>query len=89
MPNHLSPTQRLLLANTVYKAVFDGTESFREGDVGIDLAYLLGAIVDPAGSFVDWSPDARPRETPRIVLVLKIKFGPPEKGAPVWQFIRL
>ncbi|MEI6236311.1 MAG: hypothetical protein WCT04_24910 [Planctomycetota bacterium] len=33
------------LACSVYEAVFRETESFRDGNVGADLAYLLGAIL--------------------------------------------
>ncbi|MEI6236579.1 MAG: hypothetical protein WCT04_26270 [Planctomycetota bacterium] len=40
-----SPVETRDLARSVFEAVFHETESFREGNVGADLAYLMGAIL--------------------------------------------
>lgn len=46
---------RSAIADEVFGAVFDNFESFREDNVGADLAYLLGAIL--GGDEVDWNPE--------------------------------
>lgn len=44
--NERTSAYKVKLANKVIKAVYDQTESFRESEVGSDLAYLVWAILD-------------------------------------------
>lgn len=46
----------------VFDAVFEATDTFRERNIGANLAYLMGAMLDRVtgkepDSFVDWSCD--------------------------------
>lgn len=81
----MSDSVRLALAAEVFDQVFEACESFRENNIGADLAYLMGAIVDPAAkeSYVDWSSELA--EQPALIEVLRTKFLPHHH---VWQFIR-
>jgi hypothetical protein len=47
--------RRARLAREVYKTAVDETESFEHGNLGLALAYLLGAILD--GGRVDLDAD--------------------------------
>ena len=70
--------QRARCAKEVYNAIFLGTVSFEEDDIGADLAYLLGAIL--LDDFCSW-PTTRP-----ILGILRETF--PANHA-VWQHITL
>lgn len=78
----------LALAHEVWEKVFCETDSFRENNIGADLAYLMGAIIDlrfPDDSFVDWSPEGYGDDGPPALLgILKERF--PADHA-VWEFI--
>jgi len=89
VPARLTMEQRGKLARDVFNAVFDSFEDFREEDVGKDLAYLMGAILDDTDKedvFVDWSKDAMPLR-PVILSTLEVVFESPKE--PIWKFIRL
>lgn len=79
----LTAAERLKLAEEVFEIVFNETETFGEGDIGVHLAYLLGAIVrapDPAEpSFCEWV------EEWKLARILREKCSATH---PVWQFIR-
>jgi hypothetical protein len=64
-----------LLARLVFEAVVDGTDSFEPDNIGVDLAYLLGAIAK--NSFVEWERD----DMPALCSVLDGAF--PAKEHPV------
>lgn len=71
-------------AHEVFSAVLEGTESFEHQDIGTDLAYLLGAIVDPSGEgIVDWDPEVRD-EPPALLAVLRERLP---KGHVAWKHI--
>lgn len=82
---HEEKIDKLALINEVFDAVFDRCETFREDNVGADLAYLLGAISDPKGSFVDWSKDAYDGHN-QLYTILILHFPPRHD---VWKFIKL
>lgn len=84
-PNPMT-LERGILALEVYDIVFKAFESFREQNIGADLAYLMGAILDGPGSYVDWSNDYDDGETPPLLPLLREHF--PEKHE-VWHYIQL
>lgn len=51
----LSDSDKLQLAREVFDSVYNDSESFREYNLGSDLSYILGAIIDREYSTVDWS----------------------------------
>lgn len=73
----LSAQKRLKLVQQVYQTFINVTESFTEDHIGVDLAYLFGAIAK--NSCCHWDVD-RP-----IILVLREQFT---ELHPVWQYIR-
>lgn len=84
----LTMEQRGKLARDVFNIVFDEVDSFKENDVGKDLAYLLGAILDDTDkvdTFVDWNADGMP-EHPIVLTILQTNYA---LGHSVWKFIRL
>jgi hypothetical protein len=83
----LSAEQRAQLAAEVFDVAIKSFEVFGEQNVGADLAYLMGAIVDEPenASFVDWSPDVINREV-AILKPLRAHF-PPEHS--FWKFVVL
>lgn len=71
-------------AHEVFSAILDATESFDHQGIGTDLAYLLGAIVDPSGEgFVDWSSVVRD-EPPALLAILRERLP---KDHAVWKHI--
>jgi len=72
------------LAQLVYETAFQGTESFRENDIGADLAYLLGAIL--SGGKVDWSPELFPVKPPALLAILTPAFP---ADSSLWKHIDL
>lgn len=67
--------RRLALIREVYKAVFQETETFRESNIGSDLAYLLGAIAN--NSVVSYAKEP-------LLRLLRAHF----KGSHnIWNFI--
>lgn len=81
----LTLTQRARLAHEVFDKVFNAVEAFRANNLGADVCYLLGAILDDPDkkSFVDWS---EPIGTEFIhTRRLFRKLFP--RNHPVWQFI--
>lgn len=72
---------RAALALEVYELVFQATESFEVDSVGIELAYLLGAIL--GDQKVDWTA-ASWVEGPATLELFKRLFAPEHA---VWQFI--
>jgi hypothetical protein len=85
MKPHPSDAARRALAVAVYETAFAAFESFREQNVGADLAYLMAAILAPGSDFVDWTRDAMDT-VPPLLGALRAKF--PE-DSQLWQFIRL
>jgi len=82
----MGEASRCRLAREVFDKVYDARESFRVNDLGADVAYLLGAILDPEDqgrSWVDWTLGAT---RPDTVALFKEVF-PPNHG--VWKFIEL
>ena len=79
-----SSEQMRELALSVYETVFRETESFRENNVGVDLAYLLGAILknSPSENWLDCVSDGGHEE---ILSVLSDAFPPSHS---VWTFIQ-
>ena len=77
---------QVTLVQEVFNAVFDNCESFREDNVGADLAYLLGAFVQdhPDEAWVDWSEEVMPK-LPALAHILYARFPP---NHPVWLFIK-
>ncbi len=49
------PQHRLKLLRELYKTVLNNTESFEEGAISADLAYLMGAVL--SGSYCDWDAE--------------------------------
>ena len=73
------------LALKVFDTVYNETETFREENIGADLAYLMGAILDTGeDSYVDWSSEVYAEEKPTLLEILKKGF--PRK-APIWNYI--
>lgn len=83
MTARLTKAERCDLASDAYRAVLDGFESFSEDGVGVDLAYLMGAICKGGDAVVDWADCESPRP---IVWALREKFP---KDSPLWDFIVL
>ena len=84
---------RRKLASEAFDAAYKGFESFREQDVGADLAYLMGAILDVEyakengeESFVDWTAEVYGEQRPSLLKALKERFP---KDSRIWEFIRL
>lgn len=84
----MNTPSRIELARQVFECAFEGFESFREQNVGADLGYLLGALLDPPEkeSFVDWTPDVYGVEPPALLAVLQKNF---KDDSPLWDFIWL
>lgn len=79
----------MVVAHLVFRATIGYSESFREANVGADLAYLMGAITDldyPHDSFVDWTVDGYGETPPPILEILKANFP---SDHVVWEFILL
>lgn len=72
------------LALSVYETVFRETESFRESNVGVDLAYLLGAILKntPDDAWLECASDGGHEG---ILAVLTNAFP---QSHSVWTFVR-
>ena len=74
------------LALSVFDTLYDETETFREENIGADLAYLMGAILDTGEeSYVDWSTEAY-GEPPALLEILRRTFP---HACPVWNYIIL
>jgi hypothetical protein len=85
MKTPLTSFERVELAQEIFDLVYREVETFREKNIGADLAYLLGAIVDTTEetSSVDWGlayGDERP-----YLLDLFERLLPADHL--VWQFI--
>jgi hypothetical protein len=70
--------KQLELLKCLYQTVYQQTESLEQGDVGADLAYLMGAILNQ--SRCEW-PEDRP-----LVQLLRHHFDPRHR---IWKFIEL
>ncbi len=79
-----SAKKRVACARDVFDCAFGASETFRVDNIGADLAYLMGAILDDdKESFVDWTRDAHGDMPPPLLAIL-------EKGLPrhpAWRFI--
>jgi hypothetical protein len=74
------------LALKVFDTAYNETETFREENIGADLAYLMGAILDTGEeSYVDWSSEVYGEE-PSALQILKRSF--PEHST-LWNYILL
>lgn len=73
----LTGDARLALIEEVYGRLIQGTETFEANDVGLNLAYLLGAIAN--GNDVVW------RSRSEFVRLVRREFP---RQHPVWRFIR-
>ena len=85
MPHYSTDTkfiQRAAIAQRVYDSVYHRTESFIDDNIGVDLAYLMGAIL--GDSYVDWTEEIRP-ERPAILDILS-GF---DKNSDLWKYIRM
>lgn len=84
----LSLEQRAMLAAEVFDVVYEAFDVFGEDFVGVDLAYLMGAILDPAAkeSWVDWSPEDLGHREVAILPVLREHFP---ANSPLWSYIVL
>ena len=69
-------TGRLNLISEVYDSIYENTETFHEGFVGSDLAYLLGAVAK--NSVVSFKNEP-------ILKILRSKF---QSDHSVWKYIR-
>jgi len=80
----------LRLIDEIFDAVYETTETFRLGNIGSDLAYLMGAIADDVHgehySQVDWSRDACGERKPKLLAILRKRF---KYDHPVWNYIVL
>lgn len=86
--HRLETCNRLLLAHRIFDLVYEHTEVFYDHNVGSDLAYLMGAIVDvknPLDSFVDWSDNNM--ETPPLLFEI-LKQNLPADHI-VWEFVMI
>ncbi len=73
------------LALKVFNNVYNETETFREENMGADLAYLMGAILDTGEeSYADWSSEVYGEEPPALLEILKRSF--PEDSS-LWNYI--
>jgi hypothetical protein len=81
-----SQTERAVLAKNVFDCVYERHDFFREDNIGADLAYLMGAILDDPKEdpFVEWSPEAG--YVSPLLPELRQEFAPDHI---LWQFIRL
>ena len=71
--------ERAELARSIYQDAFAATESFDHAELGLTLAYLLGAVLTDGGyDFLD------PEDAP--LLYLRTIFP---TGHPVWQYVRV
>jgi predicted nucleotidyltransferase len=76
----MNPSDRVALIREVFEAVFR-EESFREDDIGVQLAYLFGAIAQGGDTNgIELDPD-----TDGAVLALFERLFP--ANHPVWAFI--
>lgn len=73
----LTGDARLALIEEVYGRLIPDTEAFEANDVGLNLAYLLGAIAN--GTDVVW------RSRSEFVQLVRREFP---RQHPVWRFIR-
>ncbi len=73
-----SDREVLQLIQDVYKAVFSKCDTFEEDDIGVDLAYILGAIATGGGC--TWAPERK------MLGVLRECF--PEDHA-VWKYVEV
>ena len=83
--NKITDQERLDLAHEIFDLVYDKCETFREDNVGADLAYLMGAITDkkhPNDSFVDVYTD---EDEPKLISILKDNLPDDHR---VWEFVR-
>ncbi|MCI0604372.1 hypothetical protein L0156_15350 [bacterium] len=75
------------LALKVFDTAYNETETFREENMGADLAYLMGAILDTGEvSYVDWSSEVYGEEPPALLEILKRSFS---EDSTLWNFILL
>ena len=81
-PN-LTSAAKVRLAREVFKAALDATETFRERDIGVDLAYLLAQ--SSTGLLPTWT-GGRCRIRRALLPILRAKFP---RRHPVWRFISL
>lgn len=73
------------LAREIFQVLVHETETFREDNVGADLAYLMGAILDPSGEeFVDWRPCSCP-QAPTLLTLLREHF---DATHSLWSHIK-
>jgi hypothetical protein len=79
----VSPEERLKLAKEIFDAVFNHFDTFRDDNIGADLAYLLGAILCDDDANVDWTEEnyGNSGEVPKFI---EESFP---KDHPVWGFI--
>ena len=76
--------RRRTLALEMFELAFNSFESFHDGVVGADLAYLMGAILDMSDdSFVDWTDAAI--DDSHLLPAHMFLACPPDH--PVWQFV--
>lgn len=73
---------RALLAQRVYEEAFASTESF-DGGFGMQLSYLLGAILKGGDTYVAFDTD---NESERDALLAMHDIFP--IGHPVWKYVR-
>ena len=78
----LTPTERAELAFDVYMRIYEATESFDAGNIGSDLAYLMGAILSPQATFVQRGKC----EEQFVLKILRRKYSPEHR---VWSFIEV
>ena len=74
----LTREERLLLIEEVYTKLILATESFEPGNIGMELAYLFGAIAKC--NLCEWSGNSA------IVQLLQQNF---HQNHPVWRFIEI
>lgn len=86
VPTRLTMEQRGKLARDVFATVFDECETFTEDDVGKDLAYLMGAILDDTEKVdchVDWTTEIMGTK-PKCLVILERVYS---EASVVWKFI--
>lgn len=82
--NPLQEGARLALVKSVAQSVFDNFESFREGHVGADLAYLIIAIVGDTWEHVDWTEEGY---GDKCELLKALTTLYPDERHDVWSYI--